>query len=296
MVRSRPNSTELRRSSSCNWFCAAAIASLAVVRIGEYKAVLGPADVVWTGRRSVSEVLPRGAIVPFLVQSLGEEGGEKRARVLVEQEPRVEGSLLALEPKTGAVRAMVGGFDFERSKFNRATQAYRQVGSAFKPIIYAAAIERAGYTPATIIVDAPISFPDNNTVWTPHNYDFTFWGPIPLRRVDVNRAARRITDIMRSVLPREVRMECVLNEGPLFVQADRSRLTQVVSNLLDNAIKFTAARRGVEPCDRGDTSHRGCIQVALARDESAGMARLRVSTERMSSGCRSPCGRSRRPK
>ncbi|PYQ16231.1 MAG: penicillin-binding protein [Acidobacteria bacterium] len=156
--------------------------SVAVVRIGEYKAVLGPADVVWTGRRSVSEVLPRGAIVPFLVQSLGEEGGEKRARVLVEQEPRVEGSLLALEPKTGAVRAMVGGFDFERSKFNRATQAYRQVGSAFKPIIYAAAIERAGYTPATIIVDAPISFPDNNTVWTPHNYDFTFWGPIPLRR------------------------------------------------------------------------------------------------------------------
>jgi penicillin-binding protein 1A len=156
--------------------------SLAVVRIGEYKAILGQPDVTWTGRRSVSEVLPRGAIVPFLVQSLGEENGEKRAKVLVEQEPRVEGSLIALEPKTGAVKAMVGGFDFERSKFNRATQAYRQVGSAFKPIIYAAAIERAGYTPATIIVDAPISFPDNQGVWTPHNYDYTFWGPIPMRR------------------------------------------------------------------------------------------------------------------
>ena len=156
--------------------------SLAVVRIGEYKAIVGQPDVAWTGRRSVSEVLPRGAIVPFLVQSLGEESGEKRARVFVEQEPRVEGSLLALEPKTGAVKAMVGGFDFERSKFNRATQAFRQVGSAFKPIIYAAAIERAGYTPATIIVDAPISFPDNQGVWTPHNYDFRFWGPIPVRR------------------------------------------------------------------------------------------------------------------
>jgi len=156
--------------------------SLAVVRIGEYKAIVGQPDVAWTGRRSVSEVLPRGAIVPFLVQSLGEESSEKRAKVFVEQEPRVEGSLLALEPKTGAVKAMVGGFDFERSKFNRATQAFRQVGSAFKPIIYAAAIERAGYTPATIIVDAPISFPDNQGVWTPHNYDFTFWGPIPVRR------------------------------------------------------------------------------------------------------------------
>jgi len=156
--------------------------SLAVVRIGDYKAILGPADITWTGRRYVSEVLPRGAIVPFLVQALGEESGEKRAKVFPQQEPRVEGALLALEPKTGAVKAMVGGFDFERSKFNRATQAFRQVGSAFKPIVYAAAFERAGYTAATIIVDAPIAFPDNQGVWTPHNYDYAFWGPIPVRR------------------------------------------------------------------------------------------------------------------
>jgi penicillin-binding protein 1A len=156
--------------------------SVAVVRIGDYKAIVGPADMAWTGRRSVSEALPRGAITPFLVLALGEENGEKRAKVVVEQEPRVEGALLALEPKTGAVKAMVGGFDFERSKFNRATQAYRQVGSAFKPIVYAAAIERAGYTAATIVVDAPISFPDNNTVWSPHNYDYSFWGPMPVRR------------------------------------------------------------------------------------------------------------------
>src|SRR5439155_25510038 len=92
-----------------------------------------------------------------------------------------EGSQQALEPKTGAVKAMVGGVDFHRSKFNRATQAYRQAGSAFKPIVYAAAVERAGYTAATIIVDAPISFPDNQGVWTPHNFDFKFEGPIPLR-------------------------------------------------------------------------------------------------------------------
>jgi penicillin-binding protein 1A len=89
-----------------------------------------------------------------------------------------------MDVKTGAIRAMVGGYDFERSKFNRATQAYRQVGSAFKPIVYAAALERLNWNQTTLIVDSPISFPDpwNGTVWSPHNYDNSFLGPIPLRR------------------------------------------------------------------------------------------------------------------
>jgi penicillin-binding protein 1A len=89
-----------------------------------------------------------------------------------------------MDVKTGAVRAMEGGYDFERSKFNRATQALRQVGSAFKPIVYSAAIEKMGWTPATTIVDAPISFtnPWNKTVWAPQNYDYRYLGPIPLRR------------------------------------------------------------------------------------------------------------------
>jgi penicillin-binding protein 1A len=79
---------------------------------------------------------------------------------------------------------MVGGYDFERSEFNRATQAMRQVGSAFKPIVYSAAIEKLGWTPATVIVDSPISFPDpwTKTVWSPQNYDGAYWGPISLRR------------------------------------------------------------------------------------------------------------------
>jgi penicillin-binding protein 1A len=156
----------------------------AVVQIGDARARVGPADVAWTGRRSVAEVLPRGTVAPFLVQSLSEEGGRRVAKVTLEQDPLVEGSLLALDVHTGAVKAMVGGYDFERSKFNRATQAMRQVGSAFKPVVYAAAIETAGYTPATIIVDAPISFPNpwSKTVWTPQNYDLKFLGPIPARR------------------------------------------------------------------------------------------------------------------
>jgi penicillin-binding protein 1A len=96
----------------------------------------------------------------------------------------VEGALLALDVRTGAVRAMVGGYDFERSKFNRATQAMRQVGSAFKPVVYAAALETLGYTPSTVLVDAPLSFrnPWTGTVWAPRNYDGAYAGPIPLRR------------------------------------------------------------------------------------------------------------------
>jgi penicillin-binding protein 1A len=155
---------------------------LAIVQIGEYTAKVGPAEIAWTRRPSVKDVLPRGAVAPFLIESLDLEGSRKDAKVVLQQEPEVQGALLAMDVKTGAVRAMVGGYDFERSKFNRATQAMRQVGSAFKPFVYAAALETAGYTPATIVVDSPISFPDNNSVWSPHNFDYKFLGPIPVRK------------------------------------------------------------------------------------------------------------------
>jgi penicillin-binding protein 1A len=158
--------------------------SVAVVQIGAYRARLGPAEIAWTRRTNVSDVLPRGTVAPFLIQALYETGERREARVVLEQEPKVEGALLAMDVKTGAVRAMLGGYDFERSKFNRATQAMRQVGSAFKPVVYSAAIEKMGWTPATTIVDAPISFtnPWNKTVWAPQNYDYRYLGPIPLRR------------------------------------------------------------------------------------------------------------------
>ena len=158
--------------------------AMAVVQIGDYRARLFPADVAWTRRTFVSDVLPRGVVAPFRIVSLSETDGRKEAKVQLEQEPKVEGSFLAMDVKTGAVRAMAGGYDFEKSKFNRATQAMRQVGSAFKPIVYAAALETLGWTPSTILVDAPLSFPNpwNKTVWTPQNYDGAYLGPIPLRR------------------------------------------------------------------------------------------------------------------
>ena len=98
------------------------------------------------------------------------------------QIPVVEGALVSLRPTDGAIPALVGGFDFKRSKFNRATQARRQPGSSFKPIIYSAALEK-GFTPASIINDAPVVFDDSEleSTWRPENYSGHFYGPTRLR-------------------------------------------------------------------------------------------------------------------
>ncbi|HUL30303.1 MAG TPA: PBP1A family penicillin-binding protein, partial [Thermodesulfobacteriota bacterium] len=100
----------------------------------------------------------------------------------LEQEPLVQGALLSLDPKTGYVKAMVGGRDFSESQFNRAIASRRQPGSAFKPLIYAAALEK-GYTPSTVIMDSPVEYsdPDGGTYWAPKNYDEEYMGPITFR-------------------------------------------------------------------------------------------------------------------
>jgi penicillin-binding protein 1A len=102
--------------------------------------------------------------------------------LILEQEPLVQGALLCLDPKTGYVKAMVGGRDFSESQFNRAINSRRQPGSAFKPMIYAAALEK-GYTPSTILMDSPVEYsdPDGGTYWAPKNYDKDFMGPITFR-------------------------------------------------------------------------------------------------------------------
>ena len=101
---------------------------------------------------------------------------------LLKQIPAVNGGLVAMEPESGRVLAMVGGYSFSLSTFNRATQALRQPGSAFKPIVYATALEN-GYTPASVVVDGPISLPGaNGKLWQPENYEHEYLGPLPLRR------------------------------------------------------------------------------------------------------------------
>jgi len=128
----------------------------------------------------VSDVLKVGDVVLVKVKGQQEETG--RWDLALEQKPIVEGALLCMEAETGYVKAMIGGRDFKVSQFNRAIQSKRQPGSAFKPIIYAAAIDK-GYTPATIIMDAPIVFKDteNEFTWKPRNYEEKFHGPTLLR-------------------------------------------------------------------------------------------------------------------
>ena len=102
----------------------------------------------------------------------------------ITQLPEVEGAFVALDPRDGSIRALVGGFDFEKNKFNHVTQAWRQPGSSFKPFIYSAALEK-GFTPATVINDAPLFFDAGVTgsqPWEPKNYDGKFEGPMNLRR------------------------------------------------------------------------------------------------------------------
>ncbi len=124
--------------------------------------------------KSPSEVLKPGDVI--FVQKKDDSGSD----YLLRQVPEVEGGLIAMDPHTGRVLAMVGGFSYAASEFNRATQAMRQPGSSFKPIVYSAALDN-GYTPASVIMDGPITIQTGNTTWTPKNYDGGSAGPATLR-------------------------------------------------------------------------------------------------------------------
>ncbi|HUK88484.1 MAG TPA: penicillin-binding transpeptidase domain-containing protein, partial [Terriglobales bacterium] len=150
----------------------------ATVKFGPYTAVLDAKDIAWTGRRSPRELFKPGDVVYVKILALE---ADHTAQVSLEQDSGTQGALIALDNATGDILAMVGGRDFDRSKFNRATQALRQVGSSFKPYIYTAAIDE-GYTPEDTILDAPVTFPSSSGPYSPHNYDNTFEGVITLRR------------------------------------------------------------------------------------------------------------------
>jgi penicillin-binding protein 1A len=149
----------------------------AVVKIGQYRGILSPADFAWTGRKKPTELLKVGDLAQFSIQELR----DNTVRVQLEQQPGPQGALLAIDNPTGEIKAMIGGYSFEDSKFNRATQAVRQVGSSFKVYVYADALEK-GATPFDTIVDLPYTTVSGGQLYTPHNYDEKFEGTITLRR------------------------------------------------------------------------------------------------------------------
>ena len=152
---------------------------VAVLQDGEEIAITGdglrPAASGLGDKAAAKKQVRRGAVVRVLKNAKGQWS--------LTQVPEVEGAFVALDPATGSIRALVGGFDYRKSKFNHVTQAWRQPGSSFKPFIYSAALEK-GFTPATVVNDAPLFFGADATgsqPWEPKNYDGTFEGPMPLR-------------------------------------------------------------------------------------------------------------------
>lgn len=132
-----------------------------VGKVSDARKVLKPGEVIWASVVETSE--------------------DKPWKLALEQEPKVEGALVSMDPRSGEVLALCGGYDFFRSQFNRATQALRQPGSAFKPIVYSAALDN-GFTAASIVLDAPIVYEDGTgEMWKPENFEGIFYGPTLLR-------------------------------------------------------------------------------------------------------------------
>ncbi|MEA2903378.1 MAG: penicillin-binding protein [Alphaproteobacteria bacterium] len=121
-----------------------------------------------------NQVLETGDVI--YVEPLAGKEGQFKLRQL----PEISGGIVAMDPQTGRVLAMVGGFSYDQSQFNRATQALRQPGSSFKPLVYAAALDN-GYTPSTVVLDAPLEIDTGSGVWRPENYEGKFYGPSTLR-------------------------------------------------------------------------------------------------------------------
>ncbi len=147
---------------------------------------IAPGDMKWA-YRTVKDGKQRTVGSPAGVLSAGDvvyveptKADDGSTRYLLRQPPKVQGGMVAMDPHTGRVLAMVGGFSYAQSEFNRATQAMRQPGSSFKPIVYSAALDN-GYTPATLVLDAPIQVMSGGKLWEPKNYGNEQAGPATLR-------------------------------------------------------------------------------------------------------------------
>jgi penicillin-binding protein 1A len=152
-------------------------AKAATIKIGSFHALLSPPDFAWTGHKSPAEILKVGDLAEVSIKEIS----GNVAHIQLEQNVGPQAAIVAIDNPTGEIKAMVGGYSFEESKFNRVTQAQRQVGSSFKIYVYSAAMEQ-GYTPFDTILDAPFTTMSGGQAYSPHNYDEKFEGVITLRR------------------------------------------------------------------------------------------------------------------
>jgi len=149
----------------------------ATIKIGSLHALLTLPDFAWTGHKSPTELFKPGDLAEFNIKEIN----GTVAHVQLEQNVTPQAAIVAIDNPTGEIKAMVGGYSFDESKFNRATQAQRQVGSSFKIYVYSAAVEQ-GFTPFDTILDAPFTTMSGGQPYSPHNYDEKFEGVITLRR------------------------------------------------------------------------------------------------------------------
>jgi len=178
-----------------------------------------PEDVTWARKRledgglartarTAGDLLERGDVV--LVRRMTRDSDGGFIRWTLRQIPEVQGGFMAMDVHTGRVLAMQGGFSYQHSVFNRATQATRQPGSSFKPFVYAAALD-SGFSPATIVIDAPIEVQTPEGVWRPTNASNQFYGPTPLRT-----GIERSRNLMTVRLAQEIGMETVAGYAERF--------------------------------------------------------------------------------
>lgn len=192
-----------------------------------------PEDVTWARKRQADGRLGKKATVAsdlvsvgdvVLVRAMTKDSDGSFVRWTLRQVPEVQGAFMAMDVDSGRVLAMQGGFSYQHSVFNRATQAQRQPGSSFKPFVYAAALD-SGFTPATIIIDAPIEIDTPQGIWRPRNSSNKFYGPTPVRT-----GIEQSRNLMTVRLAEEIGMDVVASYAERFGVYDR--MGQFLANSL----------------------------------------------------------------